>query len=50
LAYNADLFEDATAARMLEHYRTLLESIVADPEQHISDLSLLTKAAEGWRS
>ena len=44
LAYNPDLFEAATAARMLEHLRTLLESVVADPEQRISELPLPAKA------
>ena len=42
LAYNTDLFEKATIARMLDHWRILLEAIVADPEQRLSDLPLLT--------
>jgi amino acid adenylation domain-containing protein len=42
LEYNTDLFEDATIKRMLEHYRVLVESILADPEQPITRLSLLT--------
>lgn len=42
LVYNADLFDAATIARMLGHFRTLLESIVADPEQRLLDQSLLT--------
>src|SRR5438445_13575530 len=29
---------------MLGHFQTLLESIVADPEQRLSDFPLLTKA------
>src|SRR5579859_5531527 len=41
--YNSDLFEAATIARMLGNFQTLLEAIVADPEQRISDLPLLTK-------
>ena len=40
--YNIDLFNGATIERMLGHYRTLLAGIVANPEQHISDLPLLT--------
>jgi amino acid adenylation domain-containing protein len=41
--YNTDLFEAATIARMLDHFQTLLEAIVADPEQRLSDLPLLTE-------
>jgi aspartate racemase len=44
LEYNTDLFEAATITRMLDHYRILLESIVADPSQHISGLPLLGEA------
>ena len=42
--YNTDLFEAATAARMLRHFQTLLEGILADPEQRLSRLPLLTEA------
>lgn len=38
---NADLFESATIARMLEHFRILLEGAVANPGQAISELPLL---------
>jgi len=41
LEYSTDLFERSTIARMAAHFRTLLESIVADPEQTISRLPLL---------
>ncbi|MDB6031369.1 MAG: amino acid adenylation protein, partial [Verrucomicrobiales bacterium] len=41
LEYNVDLFEEITIARMLEHFRTLLEGIAAAPDQKISDLPLL---------
>ncbi|HZH78419.1 MAG TPA: amino acid adenylation domain-containing protein, partial [Archangium sp.] len=44
LEYNTDLFEPATAARMAEHFRVLLEGIVANPEQRLSELPLLTEA------
>ncbi|MEH1914726.1 amino acid adenylation domain-containing protein [Nostoc sp.] len=40
--YNTDLFNADTIARMLLHFQTLLESIVSNPEQRISDLQLLT--------
>ena len=41
--YNTDLFEAGTIARMLENFQTLLEAMVADPEQRLSDLPLLTE-------
>ncbi|MDZ8261463.1 non-ribosomal peptide synthetase [Nostoc sp. ChiQUE01b] len=40
--YNRDLFNADTINRMLGHFQTLLESIVSDPEQRISQLQLLT--------
>ncbi|MEH2290147.1 amino acid adenylation domain-containing protein [Nostoc sp.] len=40
--YNRDLFNADTVTRMLGHFQTLLESIVSNPEQRISDLQLLT--------
>jgi amino acid adenylation domain-containing protein len=42
--YNTDLFEAETVSRMAGHFRTLLESIVASPEQPVSTLTLLTEA------
>ncbi|MEH1986389.1 non-ribosomal peptide synthetase [Nostoc sp.] len=42
MVYSTDLFDDKTITRMLGHFQTLLESIVANPEQRISALSLLT--------
>jgi len=44
LVYNTDLFEVGTIARMLGNFQTLLEAVVADPEQRLSDLPLLTEA------
>lgn len=44
LVYNTDLFEAATIARMLGHFQTLLEAVVAHPEQRLSDLPLLPAA------
>ena len=41
--YSTDLFDSATITRMAEHFQTLLEGIVANPEQRISDLPLLTQ-------
>ena len=40
--YSTDLFDAATIARMAGHLQTLLEGIVADPEQRLSTLPLLT--------
>ena len=42
--YNTDLFEAATIKRVLGHYQTLLESVVATPDQSIATLNLLTSA------
>ena len=42
--YNADIFEAATIKRMAGHYQTLLEGIVSDPEQRLSNLPMLTDA------
>jgi non-ribosomal peptide synthetase component F len=42
LRYNTDLFEPTTIARMASHFRTLLESVLANPEQRLTDLPLLT--------
>jgi amino acid adenylation domain-containing protein len=39
--YNTDLFEKATIERMQNHFQTLLQNIVADPQQCISELSLI---------
>ena len=41
--YNTDLFDDSTISRMVGHWQTLLEGIVADPSQHLADLPLLTE-------
>ena len=39
-----DLFEAETIRRMLGHFETLLEGIVADPDRRLSELPLLTGA------
>ncbi|QDL09668.1 non-ribosomal peptide synthetase [Brasilonema octagenarum UFV-E1] len=43
LEYNSDLFDAATIQQMLEQYQKLLEEIVANPEQQIGKLPLLTQ-------
>jgi amino acid adenylation domain-containing protein len=47
LQYATDLFDRDTAARMLEHFRALLESAAADPDARLSELGLL---GEGERA
>lgn len=42
--YNTDLFDPDTIARLGGHYRTLLESIAADPDRRIARLPLLSEA------
>ncbi|SDK75218.1 amino acid adenylation domain-containing protein/thioester reductase domain-containing protein [Actinopolyspora mzabensis] len=42
LEYNTDLFDEATAERMLAHLHTLLNSAATDPKQRIGELPLLT--------
>jgi thioesterase domain-containing protein/acyl carrier protein len=44
LKYNIDLFDDATMTQMLQHFQTILENIVANPEQPISQLLPLSEA------
>ncbi len=46
LKYNADLFEPVTISQMAGHFQTLLEGIVAHPEQCLSDLPLLTEVEQ----
>nr|AAF17280.1 NosC [Nostoc sp. GSV224] len=41
--YNADLFDASTIERMRGHFQTLLEGIVANPQEQISQLPLLTE-------
>ncbi|NET58375.1 MAG: amino acid adenylation domain-containing protein [Symploca sp. SIO2E6] len=40
--YNQDLFEAETINRMLSHYQVLLSAVVDNPEQPISQLSLMS--------
>jgi amino acid adenylation domain-containing protein len=44
LEYSTDLFDTATITRMQSHYRTLVESVVADPSRRISQIAMLTQA------
>jgi amino acid adenylation domain-containing protein len=47
LMYSTDLFERRTMQRFVKHFERLLEEAVADPDQPISDLRLLSD--EEWR-
>ncbi|MFN6563898.1 MAG: amino acid adenylation domain-containing protein [Nostoc sp. ChiSLP01] len=42
--YNRDLFEAATIARLAQHFQTLLQAIVANPQARVAQLPLLTPA------
>ncbi|MGB7923891.1 MAG: condensation domain-containing protein, partial [Pyrinomonadaceae bacterium] len=44
LQYNTDLFDAATMARMAGHFEQLLQSILAHPDQRLTELDLLTEA------
>ncbi len=46
LEYNSDLFEAESIARLLGHFRTLVESVVADPEQSIAELPILAQSEQ----
>jgi amino acid adenylation domain-containing protein len=46
IEYNTDLFRPDTITRMLGHFQTLLASIVANPDQRLSELQLLTDAEQ----
>ncbi|WP_158617156.1 non-ribosomal peptide synthetase, partial [Corallococcus exercitus] len=43
--YATDLFDAGTVRRMMEHFRTLLEGLVARPEEPVSRVALLSPAA-----
>ncbi|MHC5863262.1 AMP-binding protein, partial [Nostoc sp.] len=42
--YSTDLFDDATITRMLGHFQILLEGIVANPEDRIANLPILSES------
>ncbi|MFJ7885052.1 non-ribosomal peptide synthetase [Pseudomonas sp. NPDC096917] len=41
LTYSTDLFDEPRIAKMAEHWCNLLEALLADPQQRLSDLPLL---------
>jgi amino acid adenylation domain-containing protein len=46
LEYSIDLFAQSSIQRMASHLQTLLEAIVANPQQRLSELPLLTKSEQ----
>ncbi|WP_426178428.1 non-ribosomal peptide synthetase [Pseudomonas sp. TWRC1-2] len=46
LTYSTDLFDEPRIARMAEHWRNLLEALIANPQQRLSELPLLTAAEQ----
>ncbi|MBD2612452.1 amino acid adenylation domain-containing protein [Nostoc punctiforme FACHB-252] len=42
--YNSDLFDATTITRIASHFQTLLAGIIANPQQQIASLPLLTEA------
>jgi amino acid adenylation domain-containing protein len=54
-SYNPALFAKSTIERMIGHFEMLLESVVSNPEQQLSELKLLTDEEQeqilvGWNS
>jgi hypothetical protein len=45
--YNTDIFEATTIERMMDQYRRLLEAVVENPEQRLSDIHLITDEETG---
>ncbi|WP_199322108.1 non-ribosomal peptide synthetase [Leptolyngbya sp. FACHB-321] len=46
IEYSTDLFDAATIDRMAGHFQTLIEGIIANPNQLLSELPLLTLAEQ----
>ena len=44
--YNADIFDANTIKKMLEHFQTLLEGIVINPNCHLNDLPMLASGEQ----
>ena len=42
IEYNTDLFDETTISRLVKHFETLLTGIVANPQQQLGNLPLLT--------
>ncbi|AFY44059.1 non-ribosomal peptide synthetase [Nostoc sp. PCC 7107] len=46
LEYNTDIFNSTTITQFINNFQTLLTNIVTNPEQHLSELSLLTASEQ----
>ena len=46
VAYSTDLFEPETIARFVEHFQRILEAVVIDPNQRLSELPILSEIEE----
>ncbi|KAB8315453.1 amino acid adenylation domain-containing protein [Tolypothrix campylonemoides VB511288] len=46
LEYNTDIFDSTTITQFINNFQNLLENIVANPEQRICELSLLTASEQ----
>ncbi|MBD2019898.1 non-ribosomal peptide synthetase, partial [Leptolyngbya sp. FACHB-36] len=46
VVYNTDVFAAGTIDRLRQHFQTLLEGIVANPDARLSELPLLTRAEQ----
>ena len=44
--YNTDLFEEKTIERMMGHFQVLLEAMVANPQEKVAKLPILTQEEE----
>jgi amino acid adenylation domain-containing protein len=44
--YNSDRFDENTVERMADHFETLLQGIIANPDKSVSELPLLTRAEQ----
>jgi amino acid adenylation domain-containing protein/thioester reductase-like protein len=42
IEYSTDLFKEKTIERILEHYRVLIEAIIEQPDQTVSEISFLS--------
>jgi non-ribosomal peptide synthetase component F len=42
VSYSTDLFDPSTIARLIDHFRTLLEGVAANPDGRLSQILLLT--------
>ncbi len=50
LEYRSDLFDPLTIERMIEHFRNLLDGIVANPDHGVDTFPLLGEAETQWLS